>query len=85
MAACYKNIGDDENYIQMIGRALPLLKNETEYDQACFYAIYGNTDKAIALLKIAIEKNQTTLDWLNKDPDMDFIRDNPKFKEIIEK
>ncbi len=59
------------------------MAGEKEYDQACFAAICGNSDEAIELLKIALEKKQTSLDWVRRDPDLDFIRDDPRFKAIV--
>jgi len=59
------------------------MTSEKEYDRACFAAICGNPDEAIELLKIALEKKQTSLDWVRRDPDLDFIRDDRRFKTLI--
>jgi tetratricopeptide (TPR) repeat protein len=62
----------------------PLMQKETEYNQSCFEAICGNTEKALELLKIGLEKGQTSKNWARRDPDFENIRDDPRFKELIE-
>lgn len=66
--------------------ARPIMGKETEYNQACFEAIRGNTDRAFELLRIALEKNQPPRggrEWARKDPDFESIRDDPRFKELV--
>jgi tetratricopeptide (TPR) repeat protein len=60
-----------------------LIARDTEYNQACFEATYGNTDKALELLKVGIEKRQATKEWARQDPDFENIRDSPRFKELV--
>ena len=60
-----------------------LTVKETEYDRACFESICGNVDEALALLKVALEKKQTPFAWARRDPDLDFIRDDPRFKALV--
>lgn len=57
---------------------------ELEYDQAWFEAICGNTEKALELLKIGLEKNQSTKEWARQDPDFETISNDPRFKELVE-
>lgn len=63
--------------------ARELVTKENEYNQACFEAICGNIEKALDLLKIAMEKGQSTKEWAKKDPDFENLRDEPRFKEIV--
>jgi tetratricopeptide (TPR) repeat protein len=60
-----------------------LIQKETEYNQACFESICGNMERALELLKIALEKKQSTKEWAKRDPDFENIRDNPRFKELV--
>lgn len=85
MAGCFRRLGLDEEAEEHITIARPHVKSESEYNQACFEAICGNTESAIKLLEIAIENEQTTLEWIRDDPDLDFIRDEPGFQELIGK
>jgi tetratricopeptide (TPR) repeat protein len=60
-----------------------LINKESEYNQACFEAINGNIQKALDLLKIAVEKLPSRVEWARRDPDFENIRNNPIFKEIV--
>jgi tetratricopeptide (TPR) repeat protein len=60
-----------------------IVQLENEYNQACFEAVCGNTEKALELLKIGLHNSQTTKDWARNNPDFENIRDDPRFKELI--
>ena len=83
LAGSYRRLGLDAEAAQHIQIALPKMQNENEYNRACFEAICGNVDNSIEMLKIALEKTQTTLEWVRCDPDLDSIRDNPRFKALV--
>jgi tetratricopeptide (TPR) repeat protein len=83
LAGSYRRSGMEAEAEQHIKVALPRLESETEYNRACFEAICGNTDHAIELLSQALEKNQTSPDWVRGDPDLDFIREDPRFKSLV--
>jgi tetratricopeptide (TPR) repeat protein len=63
--------------------ARELIDKENEYNQACFEAICGNVERALELLKIAMDKGQSGREWARQDPDFESIRDNPRFQEIV--
>jgi len=80
----YRKLGLNELAQKHIGKAMRnIYDNESEYNRACLEAISGNAEQAIALLQIALEKRQTYLEWVIHDPDLDFIRDDSRFKELI--
>jgi tetratricopeptide (TPR) repeat protein len=83
LAGYFRKLGMENEAQEHIEKALPKMTSEKEYDRACFSAICGNTDEAIELLKIALEKKQTSLDWVRRDPDLDFIRDDQRFKALL--
>ncbi len=83
LAGSYRRLGMDMEAEKHIKVASPRLEAETEYNRACFEAICGNTDQAVELLKLALEKNQTSPEWVRGDPDLDFIRDDPRFKALV--
>jgi tetratricopeptide (TPR) repeat protein len=60
-----------------------LVARENEYNRACFEAIYGNTDKALELLNVGLEKKQATRAWARLDPDLETIRTDPRFIKIV--
>jgi tetratricopeptide (TPR) repeat protein len=83
LAGSCRRLGLDEEAARHIAIALPHMQTENEYNRACFEAICGNTSQAIELLAAALEKKQTTLEWMRTDPDLDFIREEPRFNELI--
>jgi tetratricopeptide (TPR) repeat protein len=83
LAGSFRRLGKETEAEQHIKVALPRLNAETEYNRACFEAICGNTDQAIELLRLALEKKQTSPDWVRGDPDLDFIREDPRFKALV--
>lgn len=84
LAGSCRRLGLHEEAEQHIRIALPHMQSENEYNRACFEAICGNADQAIALLKIALEKKQTTLEWMRCDPDLDSLRSDSRFKALIQ-
>ncbi|HLX31343.1 MAG TPA: cupin domain-containing protein [Gaiellaceae bacterium] len=54
------------------------------YNAACLEALAGNADEAFALLHKALELNQTEIrEYLEGDSDLDNIRDDPRFQELL--
>jgi tetratricopeptide (TPR) repeat protein len=80
----YKKIGLDELAQKHIGKAMKhIYESENEYNRACLDAICGNFDQAIKLLRIALENEQTYVDWVLSDPDLDPLRDDERFKQLV--
>ena len=53
------------------------------YNAASFYAMTGDTDKSLDYLQQAADSGCLNLSWMARDSDLDPVRDNPRFKEII--
>jgi tetratricopeptide (TPR) repeat protein len=83
LAGYYRRLGQENEAQKHITIAMPTMKDETEYNRACFAAICGNNDQALELLREALEKKQTTLEWVRRDPDFEFIRDDPRFEVLV--
>jgi adenylate cyclase len=54
------------------------------YNGACLYARLGDPDRAIATLHQAIAAGVVNFGWMKQDPDLDTLRDNPGFMELME-
>jgi tetratricopeptide (TPR) repeat protein len=52
------------------------------YNLACFYALFGEKDKAISGLKEALRRNPALTDWSKQDPDFNSIRDDTDFLAV---
>ncbi len=80
----YRKMGLEDLAQKHIGKAMRIIyDSENEYNRACLEAICGNVDKAIELLQVALKNKQTYVDWVLRDPDLDFIRGDPRFKQLI--
>jgi len=78
-------LGERERGEGVIKHALKLEPGNvgTWYNTACMYSNEGEKDKAIAHLKKAVELGFNHREWMEKDPDLNNIRDDPRFKEIL--
>ena len=80
----YRKMGLEELAQKHIGKAVKnFFDTENEYNRACLQALCGNYDKAISLLRTALQTEQTYVDWVLRDPDLDSIRTDPRFKQLI--
>ncbi len=52
----------------------------TRYNAACFYAKSGDIDKALDCL----EKSVTSRTWIENDPDLNALRDEPRYKAYVD-
>jgi tetratricopeptide (TPR) repeat protein len=80
----YRKMGREDLAQEHIGKAMKnIFDSENEYNRACLEAICGNTDHALELLRVALRNKQTYVDWILRDPDLDFIRQDPRFKQLV--
>jgi hypothetical protein len=80
----YRKRGMEELAQAHIDKAKSLLGvDENEYNRACMEAICGNSDRALELLEIALKNKQTYVNWAKRDPDLDFIRSDPRFHALL--
>ena len=55
------------------------------YNATCFYALAGETEKALDCLEQCLIKvGNISREWLDHDSDLDPIRAEPRFREIVE-
>jgi len=54
------------------------------YDLACLFSLWGKTEDALVYLKRAIDKDKKYRETAKTDEDFDNIRDDPRFKKLIE-
>ncbi|HEX2612420.1 MAG TPA: tetratricopeptide repeat protein [Fibrobacteria bacterium] len=53
------------------------------YDLACYYALAGYTDKAIAALENAFTRGFCDFEWVARDPDLEAVRGAPEFGRLM--
>jgi tetratricopeptide (TPR) repeat protein len=83
LAGVYHRMGLENKANHHIATALPKMNNESTYNRACFYAICGDTELAIEFLRLALMNKDTTIDWIKSDPDLDPIRKDQRYQELI--
>ena len=83
LAGVYHRMGLENKANHHIANALPKMNNESAYNRACFYAICGDTELAFELLRLALNNKDTTIDWIKADPDLDLIRTDQRYQELI--
>jgi len=81
-AACRK-LGREAEYAEHIRLARGLMADESDYNKACIEAVAGNIDEALTYLARALEKRPAMRDSARRDPDLDFIRHDPRFQELV--
>jgi TolB-like protein/Flp pilus assembly protein TadD len=54
------------------------------YNVACTYSNLGKLDDALSCLERAVDKGFGHKEWIEHDPDLNAIRDNPRFKAITQ-
>jgi len=53
------------------------------YNAACGFAASGDSEKALDMLDRAVATGRGFRAWLENDPDLDSLRELPRFKEIL--
>jgi adenylate cyclase len=54
------------------------------YNLGCFYARRGDRGLALDHLERAMEVGMRNRDWFMTDPDLDSVREDPRFKALLE-
>ena len=83
LAGCYRRFGKETEAQEHIRIARPSMKDENEYNQACFESISGNADRAFELLEVALNKQEIQPALVRSDPDLDFIRQDARFEVLL--
>lgn len=85
LAGYYRKLGKEAEAREHVAIARPGMETETEYNQSCFESISGDADRALELLATAFEKQQVQPAMVQNDPDLDFIRTDPRFEALLAK
>ncbi|MEJ0082229.1 MAG: tetratricopeptide repeat protein [Puia sp.] len=79
------DIGEKKEAFEWINRAFELDPDNagTLFNAACLYAKDGKKDDALSLLERAFAKGYGNKEWIEKDPDYDSLRNEPRFKHLL--
>ena len=83
LAASYHKQGKSTEAEKLIALARQLMEKEKEYYRALFASVCGKTDEALTLLKTALDKKQVPVAWVRRDPDLIFVREDPRFTALL--
>jgi hypothetical protein len=83
LAGIYRRLVDKAKCQRHLAEARRLLKPDDHYNLACIESIAGNVDAALDHLSKALEKAPRRREWARRDPDLAFIRDHPRFRELV--
>ena len=83
-AVTLSRLGEHEAGLEWAARALTIDPRDGGvcYNVACLYAVEGETDKAIDCLEDAARTGFAHQDWIENDPDLDSLRDEPRFQAL---
>jgi len=83
-AGALSRIGERKTGLEWADRAIAIEPNDggVRYNVACVYALGGEKDKAIACLEHAVQAGFAHRDWVENDPDLDSLRDDPRFQSL---
>ena len=54
-----------------------------QYNVACLYSLEAQPDRAIQCLEGAVDAGFGHRDWIEHDPDLDSLREHPRFQDLL--
>lgn len=84
LAKLYRRVGRQQEADDALTLANKLAQaDHAEYGQACVAVVGGDVERALVLLKVALDKDLVQLGWVRIDPEFAFIQDDPRFQALI--
>jgi Flp pilus assembly protein TadD/CO dehydrogenase/acetyl-CoA synthase epsilon subunit len=83
LASMHKKLGHDAESAKYAAQARQLVKPDDWYTLACLESISGNVDAAIENLEHLSRSEAFNREWAKIDPDLEWIRDDPRFIAIV--
>lgn len=83
----YHGLGDDAKAVAAMDTIIardPDNRKGNYYDAACLYSRMKNKEKALEYLELSLKNGYMRFAHIRNDYDMDFIRETPEFKRILE-
>jgi non-specific serine/threonine protein kinase len=79
--------GNTERALEWADRAMAIAPDDggVRYNIACLQLDLGNHDTALDLLEANVDEGWGFRDWLERDPDLNRVRDHPRFKALLER
>ncbi|MEJ2541271.1 MAG: tetratricopeptide repeat protein, partial [Gemmatimonadota bacterium] len=86
LAVALCRTGQPEEGLEWARRSLEIDPQDAgvRYNVACLYSVEGRVDEALEALAHAVRRGFGNRDWLDRDPDMNPLRDDPRFLALME-
>ena len=86
-ACAWIDVGDRERGLAWCARALAAAPDDlgVAYNAACMYAKVGERAAALDCLENSVARGLGRREWLERDPDWDAFRSDPRFIAVIDK
>lgn len=83
----FQGLGETEKAIAAIDTIIARDEDKkgNYYDASCLYSRMKNKEKALEYLEKCLEMGYNRFAHIRRDHDMDFLRDTPEFKTLLEK
>jgi TolB-like protein/Flp pilus assembly protein TadD len=77
-------VGERRAGLEWATRALEIDPGDAriQYNVACLFALEGETTRAFECLEAAVKAGFAHREWVEKDPDLDSLRDDPRFQAL---
>jgi TolB-like protein/Flp pilus assembly protein TadD len=85
LAATYASMGETEKALDYAERSMAIDPDDAMllYNVCCTYTLLGRNDEAIGCLERAVDKGFGHREWIDHDPDLNPLRENPRFQSIM--
>jgi adenylate cyclase len=82
----YAAAGDEKNAIREVEEALVLRPNDNNilYNSACTYGRLNMPKESLEILKRSVNIGYGMMDWMQRDPDLACLHDDPEFQKLFE-
>ena len=86
-ATALLDLGEHDKGLAMVERSLAIDPEDPYivYGGACFYARLGRLEESLQCFERAVEAGFVQRDWIDKDSDLDPIRDDERFQDAVSK
>lgn len=79
----YQALGDSRNALRLLDTMLAHDREGNLYDAACLHSLMGNHTKAIDYLRQALDDGYRHFTHIERDSDLDNIRNDEEFKQLV--
>ena len=84
-AHAHHGLGNREKAVEWSERAMQMAPRDpaTLYNLGCLFCLTGQIDRCFECFQTAVEHGFSHLSWLESDPDLEPIRSDPRFADLV--